>query len=84
MSRLSKALARIQASPTPSDFKWDELQSLLEHLGYRCINNNGSRRKFVHEVTKAIISLHQPHPSPDVGKKCMDTVVEFLKDQGNI
>lgn len=84
MSKLSKTLARIQATPTPSDFKWDELQSLLERLGYKCISGQGARRKFVHEETKALISLHKPHPSPDVGKKCLDTVVEFLKDQGHI
>ncbi|MEO8161303.1 MAG: type II toxin-antitoxin system HicA family toxin [Arenimonas sp.] len=84
MSRHSKALVRIQASPTPSDLKWEELQSLLEHLGYQCINNHGSRRKFVHEVTKAIISLHNPHPSPEVGSKCLAAVVEFLKCQGHI
>lgn len=84
MSKHSKALQRISTSPPPSSFKWDELKSLLEHLGYRVLNNSGSRRKFHHKEKDLLIICHEPHPSPDVDKGCIVDVVNHLKTNGFI
>lgn len=84
MSRHQKALERLCASPPPANFKWADLRAILEHLGYDMLKNTGSRRKFVHRETKAIISCHEPHPSPDVDKGCIADVVEHLRRNGLI
>jgi hypothetical protein len=84
MARQQKTLERIQAKPTPSDLRWEELRALLEWLGYRMLKGDGARRKFVHQETKAVLALHEPHKPATVGKKCLDSVVQFLKDKGHI
>lgn len=84
MSKHQKALERLCAKPTPSDIKWQDLKGVLEHLGYDLLTNSGSRRKFVHRTTKALIICHEPHPSPTVDKGCVADVVEHLRMHGYI
>jgi predicted RNA binding protein YcfA (HicA-like mRNA interferase family) len=84
MSKHGKALAKICATPTPSNIKWDELKNALEHLGYEMLKGSGSRRKFFHKGKNALIICHQPHPSPDVDKGCVADVIEHLKTHGFI
>jgi predicted RNA binding protein YcfA (HicA-like mRNA interferase family) len=79
MAKHDKTLQKLSAKPTPADIKWGDLKGLLEHLGYKMLNNTGSRRKFFHKGKDALICCHQPHPSPDVDKGCVDDVVEHLK-----
>lgn len=85
MSKHEKLLAKLKVKPTPSDIKWTALKSLLENLGYEQLptgKTGGSRRKFFHKGKDALISLHCPHPSPDVDKGCIDDVVEHLTANG--
>lgn len=84
MSKHQKALERLCSTPPPSDLKWNELKSILEHLGYEMLKNTGSRRKFVHRETRAVISCHEPHPSPNVDKGCVVDVVGHLRATGLI
>lgn len=84
MSRRQKALARLCATPPPADLKWAELKAALEHLGYDVLTGAGSRRKFVHRETKQVISLHEPHPSPEVCKAAIADVVRSLRENGLI
>lgn len=79
MSKHRKALSRICSPPTPSDIKWNELQSILEGLGYKMITNSGSRRKFYNEERDALIVCHKPHPTSIVDKGCVADVAEHLK-----
>lgn len=84
MSKHQKALKRLcTKSPLP-DFKWAELVTVLNHLGYDMLKNSGSRRKFVHRETKAIISCHEPHPAPNVDKGCIADIVDHLRRNGFI
>ncbi|WP_332776681.1 type II toxin-antitoxin system HicA family toxin [Polaromonas sp.] len=84
MSKHQKALARLRAKPPAADIKWNELKGVLEHLGYEMLKNSGSRRKFVHTTTKALIICHEPHPSPNVDKGCIADVVTHLEANGFI
>ena len=82
MSKQQKRLARLCAKPPPSDFKWSELRTVLEHFGYTMLTNSGSRRKFYHPQKQALIICHEPHPTPDVDKGCVVEVVEHLRAYG--
>lgn len=54
----------------------------MEYLGYKMLPNKGSRRKFVHAVTKHVISLHEPHPQPEVKQYAIKDVANALCDAG--
>lgn len=84
MSKHDKNLAKLCATPPPSDYKWDDLVSVLTHLGYKKLNNGGSRRKFYHSGKDLLIVCHEPHPNPNVDKGCIVDVVEHLKANGVI
>ncbi len=82
MSKHDKTRERLLRRPPPSDLKWVELTAFLKHLGYKQLNGSGSRRKFVHSVTKHLILCHEPHPNPDVDKGCINDVTSRLKEIG--
>lgn len=84
MTQHDKALKRLCTHPPLSDITWNELASVLKHLGYKEIQNAGSRRKFFHSDTKALIHCHRPHPSPCVDKGCLVDVREHLRIYGFI
>jgi hypothetical protein len=54
----------------------------MSHFGYTEIKGGGSRRKFYHEKTKAIVSLHEPHPSPVIKRYALEIIIEHLNEQG--
>lgn len=82
MSKHEKVFAKLLASPTPSNSKWDELVTVLRHLGYKQLNNSGSRRKFYNRDKDLLIICHQPHPRSEVDKGCIADVVDHLKTNG--
>ena len=79
MSNHIKALARLCAKPTPTDITWKELKSVLVSFGYTEFVGNGSRRKFINKNKNLVISLHEPHPNPEIKKCYIEYVVEHLK-----
>lgn len=84
MSKHAKALAKLCAKPPSADIKWDELKSLLEHLGYVLMTGSGSRCKFYCKEKNALIICHRPHPSPSVDKGCIADIAEHLRTYGFI
>lgn len=59
MSKISKALAKIQTKPT--DFTWSELVRIMLHFGYTQLEGDGSRVKFYHKEKDTLLALHKPH-----------------------
>lgn len=83
MSKQSKTLARIYRKPPAADIKWDDLRALLKSLGYELImSSGGSRRKFYNRTTDALISCHEPHPSPDIGRGTASDIAAHLREKG--
>lgn len=81
MSRKEKLIKRL--CYRPKDFTWDELQRLLEGLGYSVAKQgktSGSRRRFVHP-TAAPITLHKPHPSNIIKMYIVDDIIHQLKQE---
>lgn len=68
----------------PSDFRYQELKTLLGNYGYKETNGSGSRVKFVHEETRGVISLHKPHPGNIVKQYLLKQVAQKLKEDGYI
>jgi predicted RNA binding protein YcfA (HicA-like mRNA interferase family) len=82
MSQHRKLLERLRSKPT--DFIWSELETALEGIGYRQERGGGSRRKFVHSESGAIISLHQPHPQKELKAYQIRDIVLHLKSEGHL
>lgn len=62
MSRYSKLKDRLFAERTPRDFSWDDLVTLMEHLGYELDNRGGgSHRHFTHGTLKTTLTICCPH-----------------------
>jgi predicted RNA binding protein YcfA (HicA-like mRNA interferase family) len=66
MSKRNKLRDKLFAIPPPKKFKWNELVTLLEGLGYKLLNNSGSKRKFHHEEADHLVSFHEPHPGDEL------------------
>ena len=79
MSRQEKLLDRLKQKP--KDFTWSELETLFTGLGYRQEAGSGSRRRFIHEKTMAVISLHEPHPRKELKAYQVRDVLAHLKEE---
>jgi hypothetical protein len=82
MASIEKLLEKLNSRPTPRNFPWDDLVTLLRKLGYRELSGGGSRRKFIHQETQHTISLHEPHPGRDLKAYQVRLVIESLKEVG--
>jgi hypothetical protein len=82
LSRQLKAIARLLAKPV--DYTWDELLSLMVGLGYELRTSGGSGRKFFDPATKAVLFLHEPHPSSVLKEYQIRAVIQFLRKERKI
>ena len=87
MSKADRLLEKLCAKPIPSDYRWADLVTVLQHLGYELQKggkSGGSRRKFYHREKDLLIHLHEPHPVKLVDKGAVKDVAEHLKANGFI
>jgi predicted RNA binding protein YcfA (HicA-like mRNA interferase family) len=84
MAKAEKIIERILANPVPANIKWDELVLVLNHLGYRTLHKDGSRRRFHQEKIDHVICLHRPHPGNEVKPVYIRQMREVLKELGLI
>lgn len=66
MSKRGKLLRKFFAKPLKRDLTYTELRTLLESLGYREIQGQGSRVSFYHEQLDDVLDLHTPHPGNEL------------------
>ncbi|TDP48626.1 HicA-like toxin of HicAB toxin-antitoxin system [Aminicella lysinilytica] len=87
MSSREKQISRFLSKP--SDYKYDELITVLGFLGYSERKSggrtSGSRVHFVNS-NKRVISLHKPHPGNGnyVKKYAIELVISALKESGDL
>jgi hypothetical protein len=76
-SKHQKTLDAIFDSPTRSDIRWGEIESLFRALGADIMEGRGSR---VHVALKGRwATFHRPHPHPVTNKGAVTAVRRFLK-----
>ena len=80
MSKKDKLLSQLLGCP--NTFTWTDMVKVLTHCGFKTLSNSGSRRKFVHEETKKIIIMHEPHPGNEVKSYNIKDAVKALKELG--
>jgi len=87
VSKYEKLLARIRT--IPKDFTYDELKSLLEHLGFKELSKgktSGSSVSFIREEgdNKKVFMFHKPHPGNIVKPCYIKELIKLLKEMGEI
>ena len=80
MSTKDKLLERFKRAP--KDFTFDELETMLNGLGFELINKgktSGSRARFSNGHLKVVIDIHKPHTSGEPIKEAtMKEVRKYL------
>lgn len=66
MGKKDKLLRKFLARPLKRDLTYTELRTLLESLGYREVQGQGSRVNFYHEQLDDMLDLHKPHPGNEL------------------
>lgn len=79
MSKKEKLMKKFLTVPVRNDLTFNELMTLLEALGFKMVEGNGSRVKFFHNEKKLIVSTHKPHPKPDLFEEFIKDVQQILK-----
>ncbi len=83
MSKKEKLIRRLKSRP--KDFTFEEMQTLLEMLGYTMDNKgktSGSRVKFT--KNSDIVILHKPHPGNIIPEYQIRQIIEKLGKVGLI
>jgi hypothetical protein len=78
--RQRRTLARIFERPARPDVRCDEVVSLMRALGAQEIEGSGSRVRFL--LDGVAMSLHRPHPKPELKRYAVEDVREFLLARG--
>ncbi len=81
MAKFEKLVSKLLSNP--KDFTWNELTTVLSHVGYRELKGGGSRRKFVDD-NKNVISLHKPHPGNVLKHYQIKDIIIHLQEKGKI
>lgn len=63
-------------------FTWDEAVTLMGKCDFKLISKGGSRRKFFHNETEYLVSIHQPHPQNTLKQYQIQDLIEALKVTG--
>lgn len=77
-SRHKKTLADVLTTLPKPGIKWDDVVSLINTLGGKVKNGNGSRRKFV--LMGSVYQTHQPHPGNVMDKGAVNGLREWFEN----
>lgn len=85
MSKNQKLAQRFLSAT--KDFTYQELKTLLQHLGYQETptgKTGGSRVGFYNEQLDDMIKLHRPHPTSIMKPGCLADIRKHLVSHGII
>lgn len=84
MSKKEKLLEKVKQRP--KNLTWDEVKTLMRKCGFEMVNakGGGSRRTFVHIISRQKVSLHEPHPQPTLLPYMVDLLIEALEQAGEL
>jgi len=79
MAKHDKLFDKFTKIPPLKDLSFNELETLLTHLGFEKIEGGGSRVKFIRKDKSLVVSLHKPHPSNTLKEYIVKQIQEVLK-----
>jgi predicted RNA binding protein YcfA (HicA-like mRNA interferase family) len=78
MGKKQKLFERLYSNP--KDFRWSELTTLLNYIGYKQIQGKGARVKFYRESPRSLISIHRPHPGEILKTYQVKDIIQKLEE----
>jgi hypothetical protein len=60
--------------------RWADFAALVNNRGGDVTNGKGSRRRVELNGRKAV--FHEPHPKPEIKKKALEAIRDFLSNAG--
>ena len=75
-SRQRKTLAAVFATPAPKNLVWADIESLLDSLGAKQVNRDGSAVSFA--LNGARLDVHRPHPQKEAKPYVVRNTAQFL------
>ena len=75
-----KTLNAIFATPVRRNIIWSDVVSLIEALGGRVVQGNGSRVRF--SLNEISLNIHSPHPQKELKRYQVKDVSTFLLRAG--
>lgn len=79
-SRQRRTLQQVFQEPTTSDLRWHDVASLFGALGASMAEAAGSRVTV--RLNGVMLTLHRPHPRPELKKSAVRAVADFLTNAG--
>ena len=79
-NRQRKTLLNVFREPVLSDIEWTDIESLLQALGAKLSEGNGSRVRVELNGERAV--FHRPHPEKTTDKGAVRAVRRFLLNAG--
>lgn len=79
-SKQKKVYERIFKNPVQSDIEWAEIENLLQSLGAKISEGNGSRVRIELNGERAV--FHRPHPERVTDKGAVKSMRRFLDNAG--
>ena len=70
----------MRATRTPSDIRWEEIESLLGALGVNLVERIGSRVQLVKGAESVVV--HRPHPRPTARRDTVRDIAKFIERIG--
>ena len=85
MSQFEKLLKRIRT--IPKDFTYDEMRTLLKHLGFEENTKgktSGSSVSFFRKSDGRVFMFHKPHPGNIVKQCYLKKMLKMLDESGDV
>lgn len=80
MSGHQRTLAALSAEPTPANWTWKDIETLLISLGAELEEGDGSRSRVL--LNGIPSTFHRPHPRKEASEPQVGSVREFLRLAG--
>jgi hypothetical protein len=78
MGKHDRTLRAVFTTPTPSNIRWSDVESLLRHLGAEISEGSGSRVRIALRGVRAV--FHRPHPRKEANQSTVRDVRSFLSE----
>lgn len=79
-SKQYRTLKSIFDKPERSDIRWPDVESLIEATGGVIKQGSGSRKRAT--LNGVRVSLHKPHPRPEMDKGAVKDLRRFFEEAG--
>jgi hypothetical protein len=80
VSKHDRTLEAIFADPVRASINWNDIESLLHHLGAEISEGAGSRVRIALNGVRAV--FHRPHPHKETDKGAVKSMRRFLTEAG--